>query len=327
MAASASSLPFPCPDCGVTLGPLTLTCPGCGRLTRSAELEDLAERARVATSKGDYPAALNAWLRACELLPPDTVQYRAIQARIAELRGLIAGGKNPPGANWKKGAGAGSAILVMLSKGKLILLGLTKISTLVSMFGFFGVYWALYGWAFALGLVLSIYVHEMGHVLTLRQYGIPATPPMFIPGLGAFIRVRALAMDPVQDSRVGLAGPLYGLGAAMLCLAVHTATGYKTWGAIAYAGAALNLLNLIPVWQLDGSRGLHSLTRGQRGTLLVITLGLLAIAAAPLLILVAAGLVYRLFTRDSAPQRDDTGFRQFAILLAALTTVMVLAKV
>jgi len=326
MAASASTFPFPCPDCGVSLAPLTLSCPGCGRLTRSAELEQLAQPARAATTAGDYPAALDAWHRAAQLLPPNTVQYATIQARISELRSQIAAGKSTPKSNWKTGAGAGSALLLLLSKGKLILLGLTKVSTLVSMFGFFGVYWALYGWAFALGLVLTIYVHEMGHVLALRNFGIPATAPMFIPGFGAFIRVGARDMDPVQDSRVGLAGPLYGLGAAVLCLAVHAATGSKAWGAIAHATAVMNLFNLVPVWQLDGSRGIHSLTRGQRAMLLGVAAVIGLIAWERWMIFIGLGLVYRLFTKDAAAEPDNTGFMQFAMLLAALTTVVVLSQ-
>src|ERR1700675_697281 len=78
--------------------------------------------------------------------------------------------------------------LLILTKGKLVLLGLTKLNTLLSMLVSIGFYWALYGWRFGLGFVLSIYVHEMGHVLALARYGIPASPPMFIPGFGAFVR-------------------------------------------------------------------------------------------------------------------------------------------
>src|SRR5258708_24000683 len=121
------------------------------------------------------------------------------------------------------------------------------------MIAFAGVYWALYGWAFALGIVFSIYIHEMGHVLTLRRYGIPADPPMFIPGLGAFIRLRRLSITPIQDSRIGLAGPIYGLGAAVVALALWYVTGSKPSAPIAHFRAALNLFNLIPVSQLARS--------------------------------------------------------------------------
>jgi Zn-dependent protease len=296
-------------------------------LKHSSELEELARQAQTATLARDPRTARDLWSRAIELLPPDTVQYRSIQARID---GLNAQAATPPpahGAPWKKGAaGLGSTLLLLLGKGKLLLLGLTKLTTLVSMFAFFAVYWALYGWPFAMGLVLSIYVHEMGHVLSLRGYGIPATAPMFIPGLGAFIRMRALSIDPIQESRVGLAGPLYGLGAAICSLGVYLATGSKIWEAIANAGAVLNLFNLIPVWQLDGSRGLRSLTRQQRGMLLVLAIAIWAVTHQPMLFLIAIGLAYRLFTKDAPAEGDNTGLLEYAGLLVALSTVITLAR-
>ena len=82
----------------------------------------------------------------------------------------------------------------------------------------------------------AIYIHEMGHVILIRRYGFPATPPMFIPGLGALIRMRAVRVPPIPDSRIGLAGPIYGLGAALAALALAYATGAKIWGAIAHFG-------------------------------------------------------------------------------------------
>src|SRR5205823_28674 len=102
---------------------------------------------------------------------------------------------------------------------------LTKIGTLLTMFASLGVYWALYGWALALGVVISIYIHEMGHVAMIRHYGFPASAPMFIPGLGAFIRLRGVHLPPIPDARIGLAGPVYGLGAALAALAVYYVTG------------------------------------------------------------------------------------------------------
>src|SRR5439155_143942 len=83
------------------------------------------------------------------------------------------------------------------------LLGLTKASTLFTMLLSAGVYWAAWGWKFALGVVLSIYVHEMGHVQALQRYGIKATAPMFIPGVGAVVRLKQYPASP-RDARVGL---------------------------------------------------------------------------------------------------------------------------
>jgi hypothetical protein len=44
------------------------------------------------------------------------------------------------------------------------------------------------------------------------------------------------------------------------------------------------------------------------------------------LLLVAIGLTFRMFTKDAAVEGDSTGFMQFGGLLAALTTLIVLAR-
>src|SRR5206468_952877 len=80
-------------------------------------------------------------------------------------------------------------------------------------------------WKFALGLVASIYVHEMGHVAALLKYGVRASAPMFIPGLGAVIRMKQALGDPQQEARVGLAGPAWGVGAALAAYAAFLGTG------------------------------------------------------------------------------------------------------
>jgi Zn-dependent protease len=82
--------------------------------------------------------------------------------------------------------------------------------TLLAMLASLGVYWTMYGWAFAAGLVISIYIHEMGHVAAIRRYGFPASAPKFIPGFGALIQLRGVRPPPVPDARIGLAGPLMG---------------------------------------------------------------------------------------------------------------------
>lgn len=311
-----------CPDCQAPVDASALSCPSCHALIHSSELESLAAQAQQAKARGDVLAARGFWERSVALLPPDTVQYRSIQAHIENL-------KITPqtGSGWKKGAaGVGSTILLLFTKGKLLLLGLTKLSTLLSMLAFAGVYWALYGWTFAIGMVVSIYIHEMGHVLTLREYGIPASAPMFIPGFGAFIRLKQLRITPIQDSRVGLAGPIYGLGAASIALAAGYATGAKAWDAIAHFGAVINLFNMVPVWQLDGSRGFASQTRQQRLVILAAAGILWWITGEVMLGLVTIGAVYRLFTKDAAQEPDNIGMTQFLGLLAALSAVAVLAE-
>ena len=100
------------------------------------------------------------------------------------------------------------------------------------MFAFFGVYWSIYGWPLALGLVVSIYIHEMGHVAMLRRLGIGASAPMFIPGVGALVMLKQRVDDPLTDAKIGLAGPVWGLGAAVAAFAAYLVTGAKIWLAI-----------------------------------------------------------------------------------------------
>jgi Zn-dependent protease len=149
---------------------------------------------------------------------------------------------------------------------------------------------------------------------------------MFIPGFGAFIGLRSVYLSPVQDARIGLAGPLYGLGAAAASFAIGMLTGVKIWGAIAHFGAVINLFNLVPVWQLDGARGFHSLTRNQRIVILVATFVLWYATSESMLLLVALGCGYRMFTKDAAEEPDPVCLRQFAVLLVALSAIAVFAK-
>jgi Zn-dependent protease len=209
-------------------------------------------------------------------------------------------------------------LVFILTKGKLLLLGLTKGSTLFSMLLSFGLYVQWWGWKFAAGLILSIYVHEMGHVAMLRHFGIPATAPMFIPGFGALIRTKFYPKDIVADARVGLAGPLWGLGAALAAHVLYRATGAPVWGGIAHIGALINLFNLIPVWQLDGAHGFRALTRVQRWWAVA------AIATA--LLLTHEGLLWVLLLvavwaawRGAAPDRGDRrALFEYAFLVLVL---------
>ena len=172
---------------------------------------------------GDLVSARNRWTRALSLLPAHAQQHVAIRDRIADLTRRIDAGSGepaPPATGeipwWRRGApGLVTIAMLLVSKLKFLLIGLTKASTFISMFAFFAVYWSIYGWPLALGLVLSIYIHEMGHVAMLRRLGIEAGAPMFIPGVGALVMLKQHISDPLTDAKIGLAGPVWGLGAAL----------------------------------------------------------------------------------------------------------------
>ena len=211
-----------------------------------------------------------------------------------------------------------------VTKGKFLLLGLTKASTFFSMLLAMGVYWSIWGWKFAAGFIAMIYIHEMGHVAALHRLGIRAEAPMFVPGLGAYVRLNQYPASAREDARVGLAGPLWGLGAAAVCYAIYVWFDQPIFAAFAHAGALLNLFNLIPVWQLDGSRGLRPLARRGRMLLSGIILLGYVFTAEGLLLLLALVCAWRCFDRDMPARSDQRTFIEFALiagLLALLSAV------
>ena len=117
----------------------------------------------------------------------------------------------------------------------------------------------VFGWAFAAGFVVLLFVHEMGHVIALRREGIKASAPMFIPFLGAVISARSLGENALAEARVGLAGPILGSIGAAACILVWQATGNDLWRALAFTGFFLNLFNLLPVVPLDGGRAMAAM--------------------------------------------------------------------
>ncbi len=311
-----------CAACSSELAPGLLSCPACARLVHSARLAELASAAGNAERAGDWSGALTAWREAVVLLPPGTRQRAGIEEKIAELSPRVGSNSQPNRVPWWKRAaslGPVGVVLALLSKAKFLLLGFTKLGTLLTFLAALSIYWTIWGWQFALCFLLSIYVHEMGHVAALNSYGIPATAPMFIPGFGALVRLKQAPASAVEDSRVGLAGPIWGMGAALAAFAVFALTGNAFWGAVARAGAWLNLFNLLPVWQLDGGRGIRSLDKMQVWFLAILTGALWFFTRENLLILVGLLLAYRAATKhDEVPESDWTGFLQFAGLLVVL---------
>jgi Zn-dependent protease len=147
----------------------------------------------------------------------------------------------------------GKAALLLIPKAKLLTTSGTMLVSLAA-------YSLIWGWKFALGFVLLLLVHEMGHVIQLRREGIPASAPMFIPFLGAVVTAKSLGDDATAEARVGLAGPILGTAGALALLPVAAATGDDFWYALVFTGLFLNLFNLLPVVPLDGGRAMAALS-------------------------------------------------------------------
>ncbi len=159
--------------------------------------------------------------------------------------------------------GAIAALAVLLGKFKAVLLLLPKLkvlSTSATMLVSVAAYALIWGWTFAVGFVLLLFVHEMGHVVQLRREGIKATAPLFIPFMGAFVGMKQMPQNAAAEARVGLAGPILGSLAALVPFAIWKATGNTFWEALAFTGFFLNLFNLLPVLPLDGGRAMAALS-------------------------------------------------------------------
>jgi len=316
--------PARCASCATELSPDALVCPACAALVHSEQLKQLAADADAAVRAGDLPKALTQWTSALALLPVESQQHTIVRERVAELTRSIdtstgdaaAGKEGVPW--WRRGLpGLATGAVVLLSKLKFLLLGLTKASTFISMFAFFGVYWTIYGWPLALGLVLSIYIHEMGHVAMLSRCGIAASAPMFIPGVGALVQLKQHVDDPLTDAKIGLAGPTWGLGAAIAAAGIYAISHAQIWRAIAQLTAFLNLFNLTPIWQLDGSRGVHALARWERWVLVAVVALMLLATEQRMLFIVGAVAVWRAFQREAGPG-DTRTLATFVMLIVAL---------
>jgi Zn-dependent protease len=159
----------------------------------------------------------------------------------------------------KKLGGLLLPLAILAGKAKFLFLALIKVkavTTLGTMFISIVAYGLAFGWPFAVGFVLLLFVHEMGHVIQLRREGVEASAPIFIPFLGAVISAKSLGKDAAAEARVGLAGPILGTIGTLIPLAIWLATGSDLWRALAYVGFFLNLINLLPVLPLDGGRAM-----------------------------------------------------------------------
>ena len=345
MTATAAAVRS-CASCNADFAAALLACPSCGTLVHAAALKSLAAAATRAEEARDVSTALAEWRRVLELLPVGAGQHARVLAKVQALSDQVTRGGGAvaaaPSAPRRKGwgkwlAGLGAAglllsklkwvIIFVLAKGKVLLVGLTQAKTFLSMAIALGVYTSIWGWRFALGVILSIYVHEMGHVVALRRFGIAATAPMFIPGFGAFVRLKQQLATPGEDARVGLAGPIWGTAAAVAAWLLGLALDAPLLVAIAHFGAWVNLFNLLPIWQLDGGRGFAALSQGQRGTVAGVLWLLVLMALTKtdgILLFLAAAATFRAATgRGAAPPRGDRAvLATFIALVVGLTLLM-----
>ena len=152
-----------------------------------------------------------------------------------------------------------AAVGAFLLKFGAILFKLKVFTVAGSMIVSVGAYALLGGWWFGLGLVLLIFVHEMGHVIELRRQGVPASAPLFIPFFGAVVGMKQMPENAWKEARVALAGPILGTVGALAVWGLGSYYNSRFLVAMAFVGFLINLFNLLPVVPLDGGRAVAAL--------------------------------------------------------------------
>jgi len=166
--------------------------------------------------------------------------------------------QKPSGRPEAAGCASGAAIIGVLSK---IALGVKFLLPLLSVIVSFGVYAALFGWQFGLGIIVLLFVHEMGHFVVIRAKGLPASLPVFIPLLGAYVAMQRMPHNVRDEAEIGIAGPIAGALAGLVCLGLYFQTALPVLIPLAYFSFLINLLNLVPVAPLDGARVTAAISR------------------------------------------------------------------
>jgi Zn-dependent protease len=229
-----------------------LVCGRCGALAHRAELERLTQEAMSLEPHDPTSAALR-WRRCLELLPTDSQQYAAVFYRLNALTPGFAVSPPAYAAAPELPPREDSVADVLLKTGGSMLLSILVYAVVLSPGSLVG------GLVVATGFVVLILVHELGHVAAMRYYGLSASPPIFIPFLGALINLRQPPRNAKEEAVVGIGGPIAGTVAALVVYVLYLKMPADTDGAkvtylLAFAGFVLNLFNLLPVPPLDGGR-------------------------------------------------------------------------
>ena len=175
-----------------------------------------------------------------EQYPQEWRQYDPIQPRGTDWRGFF-----------RKLWAPIAAIGAFLAKFGVVLL---KFKFLFSMFVSAAFYVWLGGWWFGIGLVVLLFVHEMGHVVEAKRQGLPVSAPVFIPFMGALISLKQMPHNAWNEAKLAIAGPIIGSAGALALFLAGVAFDSRALKALAFLGFFINLFNLLPVVPLDGGR-------------------------------------------------------------------------
>ncbi len=208
------------------------------------------------------------------------------------------------------------AVWGVVKYGLVLMAKIPALGTVLSGLVAVGAYALLFPWQVAVGLVVLILIHELGHVAEIRRQGLAASAPIFIPFFGAGIFMRGHAQTPIKQAEIAIAGPIAGTVGALAAFVLFSATRNPLYLVWAYFGFWINLFNLIPFGFLDGGWILAPISKWiQLAGLAVILVLVFAVHLSPIVLLVVLfglPMVYRRFrdrtydqylTSDPLPER------------------------
>jgi Zn-dependent protease len=320
-----------CPSCSHWLPEGTLVCPDCQTLTYGAHLGQIAQSAQQSEQELKWVEAREVWRSALVWLPRETQQAETVRQRIAQIDARLKA-VDAQKAKWTKRLGPFAPIALFLLKFKSMLFILFKLKFLVSLVAFFGIYWALFGWQFAVGFTACLFIHEMGHYVAVRRRGLKAELPVFLPMMGAYVRWYSQGVSLEDLASISLAGPMYGLVAAIACYGLFIGTHLPIFLVLVYVGGWINFLNLLPVLGLDGAQAAFALSKLQRGLIAATCAVLFALTITDgdlfgqttqwIFLIVGLGMTWRCFTHDEPEKPSTKTFLYFQALILVLGVIV-----
>jgi Zn-dependent protease len=295
-----------------------LVCERCHALVNADEMERRAAEARALEAQSRLMEARDKWVSILPLLPYESKQAEWIREHARQLESAAPAAQRPGDPNatsrWAKRLAPLGPVALLLGKFKTVLVALLKLKFLFSFASFIGVYWAFWGPKFGIGFAMLVLIHEMGHYIDIKRRGLPVDMPMFLPGLGAYVRWQAMGVSAETRAAVSLAGPLAGWFAAAVCLLIWYQTRDPLWAALARVGAWFNALNLTPVWIFDGAQAARALRKTECALLMAVAAALGYATHEGIFYIVAAGSAFRvlaaLFEKRKPQEMVTLGLEQ-----------------
>jgi Zn-dependent protease len=222
----------------------------------------------------------------------DYRDYDPIQPRGTDWRGRL-----------KRLLGPVLAVALLLGKWAFILVKASTIFVAVAAYAL------IFGWKFAVGIVLLILLHETGHYIEARREGLNPRLPVFVPFLGAYVRYTR--GNPWQTARVAIAGPIFGGLASLVCYLIARSQHSDLLFALAYFGFFLNLFNLLPFVPLDGGRAMAAMAPWMWFVGFGAMLGLLLVWPNPILLIIVLLGGFETYRRWKQRKQGEEGNTEY----------------